>query len=205
MVLPSGQERIEVTGLTGHPFAVEFVEENVRAVASLPIDDVILAAEAVDAARSRGSRVFIVGNGGSAATATHMACDLMKATPTKGRLPVRVQCLSDCIPAVTAWANDESFDVIFSAQLKVQAEAGDLLVAITGSGRSSNVLKALEYARASGIPTIGLLGMGGGPALELCDISVLVDSGNYEVIENAHMVIGHLWAAYLREHGNQSA
>ena len=118
---------------------------------------------------------------------------------------MRVQCLSDLIPAVTAWANDESFDVVFSAQLNLQAEPGDLLIAVTGSGRSPNILRALEQARSSEIGTIGLLGMGGGQALGLCDVSVLVDSDDYEVIENAHMVVGHLWSAYLRGHGDGSA
>ncbi|MGA2804840.1 MAG: SIS domain-containing protein [Acidimicrobiales bacterium] len=187
------------------PFATAFVEENARAVVTLPIDDMLRGAEAIDSVRQQGNRVFIVGNGGSAATATHMACDLMKASSGTGRPPVRVHCLSDCTPAVTAWANDESFDVIFSAQLKIQAEPGDLLIVVTGSGRSPNVLRALEQARDSGIKTIGLLGMGGGPALDLCDVPVLVDSADYEVIENAHMVVGHLWAAYLREHGERSA
>jgi D-sedoheptulose 7-phosphate isomerase len=187
------------------PFATAFVEENARVVAALSIDDILCGAEAIDSARQQGNRVFIVGNGGSAATATHMACDLMKAASGPDRPPVRVQCLSDCTPAVTAWANDESFDVVFSAQLKIQAEPGDLLIVVTGSGRSPNVLRALEQARDSDIRTIGLLGMGGGLALGLCDVSVLVDSADYEVIENAHMVVGHLWAAYLREHGEQSA
>ena len=186
-------------------FATAFVQENARAVANLPVDVIVHGAEVIDSARRRGSRVFIVGNGGSAATASHMACDLMKAASRSGRPPVRVQCLSDCIPAVTAWANDESFDVVFSAQLKFQAEAGDLLIAVTGSGRSPNILRALEQARSSEIATIGLLGMGGGQALGLCDVSVLVDSDDYEVIENAHMVVGHLWSAYLREHGDGSA
>jgi D-sedoheptulose 7-phosphate isomerase len=186
-------------------FATAFVEENARAVAALPVDDILRGAEAIDLARQQGNRVFVAGNGGSAATASHMACDLMKASLHLGRPPVRVQCLSDCVPALTAWANDESFDVVFSAQLKIQAERSDLLIVVTGSGRSPNVLRALEQARGAEMTTIGLLGMGGGPALDLCDISVLVDSDDYEVIENAHMVVGHLWSAYLREHGERSA
>jgi D-sedoheptulose 7-phosphate isomerase len=186
-------------------YARAFVEQNARAVASLPIDEVLRAAEILDVARQRGGRVFVVGNGGSASTASHMACDLMKATGRLGRPPVRVLCLSDNVPAVTAWANDESFDVIFEAQLRVHAEAGDVLVAVTGSGRSPNVLRALEFARASGLSTIGLLGMGGGPALELCDAAVVVDSDDYEIIENGHLVVGHLFTAYLREHGAERA
>jgi phosphoheptose isomerase len=184
-------------------FAAAFVEDNVQAIASLPIKDVVASAELLDAARQQGKQVFVIGNGGSASTASHMACDLMKATPTRGRPPVRVHCLSDCVPAITAWANDESFEVIFLAQLRVHAQPGDLLLAISGSGRSPNILRALEFARENGLVTVGLLGMGGGPARALCDVAVVVDSENYEVIENGHLVIGHLYTAYLREHGEQ--
>jgi D-sedoheptulose 7-phosphate isomerase len=186
-------------------FATDFLNENARVVASLPVEDVLRAAEAIDAARQRRSRVFIAGNGGSATTASHMACDLMKATSRLGRPPVRVQCLSDGVAALTAWANDESFDVVFSSQLAIQGDESDVLIVVSGSGRSPNVLAALEQARGLGMTTIGLLGMGGVPAGDACDIAVLVDSDDYEVIENAHLVVGHLWAAYLREHGNASA
>jgi D-sedoheptulose 7-phosphate isomerase len=184
-------------------FARNFVDRNVEALASLPIEEILQATALLDAARQSGARLYVVGNGGSASTASHMACDLMKATPRLGRPHLRVLCLSDNIPAVTAWANDESFDVIFEAQLRVHAEAGDVLLAVTGSGRSPNILRALTFARGAGLTTIGLLGMGGGPALELCDVSVVVDSDDYEVIENGHLVIGHLFTAFLREHGQR--
>ncbi len=187
------------------PAATAFVEENIRALATLPVDAALDAVRMIDDARQRGARVFVVGNGGSAGTASHLACDLMKAAQREGRPPVRIQCLADCVPAITAWANDESFDVIFTAQLKVHGEPGDVLIAITGSGRSPNIVDALEYARGAGIHTMGLLGMGGGPALDLCDVAIVVDSDDYEVIENAHMVIGHLFAAHLRTHGERSS
>jgi len=187
------------------PFAASFVAENARVVAALPVAEVLQAAAIIDEVRQRKGRVFLAGNGGSATTASHMACDLMKATSRRGRPAVRVQCLSDQIAAVTAFANDESFDVVFSAQLAVLGEPGDVLVAVSGSGRSPNILAVLEEAKASGLTAIGLLGMGGGPARDLCNLPLIVDSDDYEVIENAHLVIGHLWAAYLREHGDLSA
>jgi D-sedoheptulose 7-phosphate isomerase len=186
-------------------FAKAFVEHNVAAVASLPVDGVLQAAQILDTARQHGRRVFVLGNGGSASTASHMACDLMKATSRQGRPPVRVHSLSDNVALMTAWANDESFDVIFEAQLRVHAESQDVLVAVSGSGQSPNVVRALTFARSAGLSTIGLLGMGGGPARELCDVAVVVESDNYEVIENGHLVVGHLFAAYLREHGEPAA
>lgn len=182
-------------------FAQRFIEENLSAVHTMPVSEILRCGEALDEARQRGARVFTVGNGGSAATASHIAADLMKAAARSGRPAVRIQCLADCVPAITAWANDDSFDVVFVEQLKVHAEPGDVLMAISGSGRSPNVLRALEFAGEAALTSIGLLGMGGGPALALCDSAVVVASDNYEVIENCHMVIGHLLAAYLREHG----
>lgn len=184
-------------------FAKEFVNRNVRALEALPVDEVIRAAELLDAARQTGRRVFVAGNGGSASTASHLACDLMKATSRRGRRPARVLCLSDNVPALTAWANDETFDVVFLSQLRVHAEESDVVVAVSGSGRSANIVETLAFAKKSGLSTIGLLGMEGGPARELCDVAVVVNSDDYEVIENAHLTISHLFAAYLREHGDQ--
>lgn len=186
-------------------FAQAFVQENVDALTAIPIDRVLAAAGVLDRARHAGRRVFVVGNGGSASTASHLACDLMKATARRGRPPVRVHCLVDHVPAITAWANDESFDMVFEAQLAVHAEMDDVLLVVTGSGRSPNVLRALEFARRAGMSTVGMLGMGGGPALDLCDVAVVAASDDYEVIENAHLVVCHLLTAFLREHGAVSA
>lgn len=181
-------------------FSQAVLRENVRVIEALPVDDVAKFVSRVDAVRRRGAHVYLAGNGGSAATASHMTCDLMKAAGANGQPAVKAMCLSDCVPAITAIANDEDFGEIFSRQLSVHGSAGDLLIAVSGSGRSPNVLRALVTARGLGIETLGLLGMGGGEALRLCDVAVVVDSYDYEIIENAHMAVAHLMSARLRDY-----
>lgn len=147
--------------------------------------------------------LFIIGNGGSAATASHMVCDLQKTvfgkTPSafKGKR-LKAVCLADNIPLVTAWANDESYDLIFSEQLKNLGSKGDLLIAITGSGNSRNIIEALKTANKLGIATFGFLGFDGGKALKLTDKHILIKSSNYGVVEDAHMILDHMLTEVLK-------
>src|SRR5580704_4175714 len=119
---------------TIHEFARRVLGENVRVIEALSADDVARFVSRVDAARQRNAHVYLAGNGGSAATASHMTCDLMKAAGAKGQPAVKAMCLSDCVPAITAIANDENFSEIFSRQLAVHGVAGDVLIAVSGSG-----------------------------------------------------------------------
>jgi len=147
-------------------------------------------------------RVFIAGNGGSAATASHMMADLQKTTLGKEisiSKRIKAIALSDNIPLITAWGNDFGYDLIFAEQLRTLADAGDLLLVITASGNSPNIVAALEVARTMGVKTIGLLGFQGGKSKALCDASVIVDSTNYGIIEDAHSVFMHMMTAALRE------
>ncbi len=124
------------------------------------------ASDCLRAAFETGSRVFIAGNGGSAATASHMACDLAKTTLGKSTtLPtkrIKAIALTDNMPLITAWGNDVSYDCVFAEQLRNLAEAGDLLVVISASGNSPNVIEALKAAKEIGMKTVGLLGFEGG-------------------------------------------
>jgi D-sedoheptulose 7-phosphate isomerase len=150
-------------------------------------------------ARTEGRTVFFFGNGGSAATSSHMSQDLGKLTIVEGRARFRTNSLTDPLPLILAWANDKAYAEVFAEQVKSQGRAGDVAVGISGSGNSPNVLRALEEARALGMTTVGLIGMGGGKMKALCDIPIVVPSHNMQHIEDAHHVLLHLVTAYLRD------
>lgn len=149
----------------------------------------------------RRSRVFIAGNGGSAATATHMACDLAKtAAGQPGRVRgFDVMSLSDNASLLTAWANDAGYEKAFSEPLRAFAKSGDLLVAISASGSSPNVLAAIAYARSIGMKTIGLLGFDGGPAASMVDEAIVVDSHDYGIVEDVHLALNHIITGFFRQ------
>lgn len=142
-------------------------------------------------ARDRGSTVYIAGNGGSAATATHMVNDLGKATKRSGRRPMRVLCLSDNVSWLTALANDEGYERAFSGQMENFATAGDVLFVISASGKSPNLLDAVKLARHRGMHTLALLGFDGGELKNMVDEHVLIETelGAYGPVESAHSVV----------------
>lgn len=175
------------------------------ALDSLPVDAVEEIVHRLYAAYREGRKVLIVGNGGSAATASHMACDLAKnvfgqfpgdATPT-GRF--KVLSLTDNIPLMTAWANDAGYDRIFVEQVRTFTDPGDVLIAISGSGNSPNVVEAVKLARRLGAETIGILGFKGGKLKDLVDRAVIVSSDDYGPIEDLHMALDHIVTTCLRD------
>ena len=149
----------------------------------------------------RGERVFVIGNGGSAATASHLACDLSKTVlgkqPYAEMKRFAVIALTDNMPLVTAWANDASYDRVFAEQLCNLASKGDRLIVITGSGNSPNIIEAVKAARELGLKTFGLLGFDGGQVRPMLDCAIVVESQNYGHIEDAHMILTHLVTAYF--------
>ena len=145
-----------------------------------------------------GKTAYVFGNGGSAALASHCACDLGKGTAMNGTRRFRVVALTDNVPLMTAWANDVSYDDIFSEQLAPLVHKGDVALAISGSGNSPNVLKALHVAREAGAFTIGLTGFKGGKMKALCDLCVIVPSDNMQIIEDLHVSVNHSLFTALR-------
>src|SRR5215204_3970351 len=131
--------------------------------------------------QARGRVVFVVGNGGSAATASHFACDLSKGTRSGGPPTFHVVSLTDNVPLLTAWANDSGYERVFSEQLSALARPGDLLVAISASGNSPNVVAAIDAARSCGVGVIGLSGRSGGRMATNVDLVVNVPSDRMEV------------------------
>jgi D-sedoheptulose 7-phosphate isomerase len=163
--------------------------------------EITRANRALLAAFERGAWVFVAGNGGSASLASHLACDLEKTVsgkdPRSAKKRFRVQSLVDNVARLTAWANDETYDCVFSEPLHNQASANDVLVVVTASGNSPNILAALRTARDLGLVTIGCLGFDGGKALALCDVPILVPVNDYGMVEGAHGVITHLMTSWL--------
>lgn len=139
----------------------------------------------------RGGTVFILGNGGSAATASHFACDLGKGTRAGGPATFRVISLTDNVPLLTAWGNDCGYERVFAEQLVSLVRAEDLVLVISASGNSPNVVAAVEAAMEAGVTTIALTGRTGGRLRELADLTIRVPSDSIEQVEDAHMAIAH--------------
>ena len=157
------------------------------------------AARILDAAYERGSTVFSCGNGGSASIANHFQCDHVKGVRMGTGLLTRVQSLSTNVEILSAIANDNGYENVFEFQLQSHARPGDVLVAVSSSGRSPNIVRALEWCRENDVQTVALTGFTGGPARELATVSIHVDSSNYGVIEDAHSACMHLLAQFVRQ------
>ena len=143
-------------------------------------------------AYERQARIFIMGNGGSGATASHMACDINKGCCTDLEKKFKMVCLNDNIPTILALANDLSYEVVFEEQLKNLFIAGDLVLGISGSGNSENVLRAIQFARARGGRCIGWSGFGGGRLAEIVDLPLVIESDDMQQVEDAHLIIAHM-------------
>ena len=165
----------------------------------IPTDRVERLADLLYRAYSDGKQVFTLGNGGSASTASHMAADLSKNTIGPNMRRFRIMSLNDNMSLVSALSNDLGYEHMFSEQLQNLIQPGDVLIAISGSGNSPNVLRAIEYAQSRSAEVAALLGFDGGKAAELADLSVLVDSYDYGVVEDAHLIINHILVEYFRD------
>jgi len=150
-------------------------------------------------ARKNKNTVFIMGNGGSGATASHFVGDLSKGTIVEGYPRFKAVALTDNIPNMLAWGNDSSYDDIFIEQLKNLMETGDVVIGISGSGNSRNVLKAIEYANDHGGITIGWSGFDGGKLKDLAQVPLVVPSHYMQRIEDIHLLLEHLITSLIRE------
>lgn len=169
-------------------------------VARIPQDQVGRVAEVLrDVYRADGV-IYVCGNGGSAATASHFALDLAKGTQRDvKRRRVRAVALTDSTPLLTAWGNDTTYASVFAEQLEAWYRPGDCLVAISGSGNSPNVLEAVALVNQRGGVTCGLTGYAGGKLGTVATHSVIIPSDDLEKIEDCHMILCHLYTAYLRQ------
>ncbi len=184
--------------------AQQYLSSVARVIEQVPaaiVDEIVVAlAMAYDENRA----VFVYGNGGSAALASHAACDLGKGTACDGLRRFRVMSLTDNLPLITAWANDFGYEYVFAEQLRNLAQPNDVCVAISASGNSPNVLNALRVGRDAGAFNIGITGFNGGKLKHLCDICLVVPSENMQFIEDAHLCIMHCMFTAVRSHIQRS-
>ena len=176
-----------------------YADELTRAASSVDTAAVARAAGILLEAYTREATVFSCGNGGSASIANHLQCDHTKNVGKSTDLLPRVMSLSVNVEVLTAIANDHAYQDVFTHQLRSQARPGDVLVAVSSSGRSANIVTALRWARDHGLGTISLTGFDGGEARTIADVCVHVDGTNYGVIEDMHQMIMHALAQYIRQ------
>ena len=175
---------------------IDRLEQGLREINPVAIERVV---ETLENARRERRTIFIIGNGGSAATASHMANDLQKLASQGKDVAFRAIALTDNVPLITAWANDADYEEVFTRQLEALAQAGDLLIVITGSGNSKNIVHAMKWARDANLTTIALLGFDGGEVMNLADHALLFAEDHYGRVEDAHMVLEHMIANYLHD------
>ena len=166
----------------------------------LPKEDLLKVIDRLVQARQEGNTIFVCGNGGSASTASHMVCDFSKNTRRSGAKFLKVIGLSDNIATITALGNDEGYENVFAMQLEPLVQEGDVLLSISGSGNSPNVLRAVEVAKQHGATTIGLAGFQGGKLKEMVDLCVVVPCDRIEQAEDVHMIIDHILTISLSQH-----
>jgi D-sedoheptulose 7-phosphate isomerase len=167
------------------------------ALAAVDADALGKAADAVMAAAAARARVYAVGNGGSAAIADHLCCDWSKGTDVRGHPPIASFSLMSNTPLYSAIANDLEFAEVFARQIDYVCRPGDVLIAISSSGASENIVRAASTAKAAGITVIGLTGFSGGKLRAIADIALHVPANNYGVVEDAHQTLMHVIAQYV--------
>jgi D-sedoheptulose 7-phosphate isomerase len=175
-----------------------YLSELTDALAAIECEPLNAAIQLLETARAERRTVFVFGNGGSATTASHIVCDLGKNTRSEGQHSLRMVCLAVDAGTLTAYANDEGYEASFAEPLRTLAEPDDVAIAVSASGSSPNVVRALHAAREIGLRTIGLTGSDGGKVPTLVDVCLRVTSAQIEQIEDVHLVINHLLTVLLR-------
>ena len=179
-------------------FAAGYLGYLNQVLAGFNIEDISAFVKILEEVRERDAQIFFMGNGGSATTASHFANDLAIGTHSWGK-PFRAISLTDNQAIVTAISNDDGYENIFVIQLQALMKKGDVVVAISASGNSKNLVNALEYANSSGVTTVGITSFDGGQLRKIAKLGVHVpaNKGEYGPAEDAHMVLNHLIGAYL--------
>lgn len=179
--------------------AKDYFDSLRETILQLPLAEINTAIDYLHDARLKGMKTFVMGNGGSASTASHLVCDLAKNTRVEGWPDFRVIGLSDNMALMSAYANDEGYETVFSRQLAGLVEPGDVVIAISTSGNSPNVVEAVDLAKAAGAFTVGLTGFDGGRLGEMVDLHIHVPSSTIEQVEDVHLMVEHLVTKTLRE------
>ena len=174
--------------------------ENKEALSHINLESVEKIALKIDETRNSDRTVYVAGNGGSSSTASHFVNDLIKATINKDKKLIKAISLTDNVPLLTAVSNDINYSDIFRFPLESLSSEGDMLIVISASGNSKNLINAVDYCNQNNIYTVGLLGFDGGTLNKKVNLSNLIQTepNKYELVENMHMVICHLISRYLK-------
>lgn len=167
-------------------------EREIAVLNSLDLNSVNQVMNVLEDARLHGKRIFICGNGGSAATASHYCCDFNKGVSENQNDKYNFECLNDNVPTLMAVANDIGYEEVFRFPLRNKMKSGDILIGISGSGNSKNVVNAMEYAKSIGGTTIAIVGYSGGKMKEMADYNIHVNINDMQISEDIHMMLDHM-------------
>ncbi len=177
----------------------KYISSVVETIQGLPVDLIEDIVDILQVARLDGKKIFIMGNGGSASTASHFVCDLAKNTRKDGWPHFKVIGLTDNMAILSAYANDEGYENVFSQQLANLIETGDIVIGISASGNSPNVLNAMELAHKYQATKIGFTGFDGGQLSQLVDINIHIPNDNYGQVEDVHLMLEHIIVNALQD------
>jgi D-sedoheptulose 7-phosphate isomerase len=180
-------------------FVREYKGKLIQALDTIDLDIVGHAVEILKRAQDNNRHVFVCGNGGSASTASHFVTDMVKGASFEREARFRIMALTDSMPTITAYSNDVGYDCVFAEQLKNFAEPGDVLIAISGSGNSPNVVRAMEYANKIACKTIALTGRDGGKLGPMANLEIRLGDQHMGRIEDGHLIICHMICYYFME------
>lgn len=169
-----------------------YINEEVEVLKKIDLESINIVMNVLEEARISGNKIFICGNGGSAATASHFCCDFNKGVSEKQNIKFNFECLNDNVPTMMAIANDISYEEIFRFPLKNKMKEGDIVIGISGSGNSQNVVNAIEYAKEMGGKTITFVGYNGGKLKDISDYCIHIDINNMQITEDVHMLLDHM-------------
>ena len=176
-----------------------YLEDLKKNISLININEIYSVIKIIEKARDKKNMIFTMGNGGSASTASHFVNGLSQGATVEGKMRFKTIALTDNIPNMLAYANDIGYDYIFVEQLKNLLEKDDIVIGISGSGNSNNVIKGIKYAKTNEAITIGLTGFDGGELKKIVDYSIHIPCNLMEMVEDIHLSITHLISSYFRE------
>tara|TARA_X000000950_G_scaffold14462_1_gene15635 strand:- start:10793 stop:11347 length:555 start_codon:yes stop_codon:yes gene_type:complete len=170
----------------------KYLKKLTQSIENLKIEEIEKVANIFLETRDRGNTIYTMGNGGSGSTASHMVCDITKGCSYNKEKKFKMFCLNDNIPTLLAYSNDVSYDVVFEEQLKNILKPNDVVLAISGSGNSKNIIRAVKYAKSINSTVIGLTGYSGGLLKEISDVSIDANIDDMQISEDIHVIVMHI-------------
>jgi len=180
-------------------YYLDYFERLNETLTKIKIDELEKLEEIIFDAYKDNKTIFVIGNGGSASAATHWACDFSKGTRVEGKKPLRCISLTDNIAIMTAISNDISYEDLFVEQLKVFFSPGDILIGISASGNSENIVKALQYCKDNGGVAVAIVGFTGGKCKEEANHIVYIQNNEYGIVEDIHIIIDHMISQKIKK------